>query len=60
VQFGQVIDVTATAQQMHLFNDDADVYAKTPPPSFGLGRLLGLILVLLVWAPIGLLIYMLT
>jgi hypothetical protein len=50
--------MTATAQQMRLFNNDA--YAKTPPPSFGLGRLLGLVLILLLWVPIGLLIWMLT
>jgi hypothetical protein len=49
--------MTATAQQMRLFKDD--VSAKTPPPSFGLGRLLGVALILLLWAPIGLLIYML-
>jgi hypothetical protein len=50
--------MTATAQQMRLFNDDAST--KTPPPSFGLGRLLGVVLVLLLWVPIGLMIWMLT
>jgi LPS sulfotransferase NodH len=57
VQVGQVIDMTATAQQMRLFNDDAN--AKTSPASFGLGRLLGVGLVLLLWVPIGLMIRML-
>jgi hypothetical protein len=50
--------MTATAQQLHLFNVDA--YPKMPPPSFGLGRLLGAVVVILVWAPIALLIWMLT
>jgi hypothetical protein len=58
VQGGQVIDMTATAQQMRLFNDDA--YPKVPPPSFGLERLLGVVLVLLPWVPIGLMIWILT
>jgi hypothetical protein len=50
--------MTATGQQMRLFDEDA--YAKRPPPSFGLGRLFGVVLVILIWVPIGLLIWMLT
>jgi hypothetical protein len=50
--------MTVTAQQTRLFNDDAST--KMPPPPFGLGRLLGVGLVLLVWVPIGLMIWVLT
>jgi hypothetical protein len=57
VQGGQIIDVIATAQQMRLFN--VDTSPKVPPPPFGLGRLLGVVLVLLLWVPIGLMIWML-
>jgi hypothetical protein len=49
--------VTATAQQMRLFNVDA--YPKMPPPPLGLERLFGVVLVLLLWVPIGLMIWML-
>jgi hypothetical protein len=49
--------MTATAQQMRLFNDDA--HAPTPPPSFGLGRVLGLIVILATWALIASMIWML-
>jgi hypothetical protein len=50
--------MTATGQQMRLFSEDP--YAKIPPPSFGLGRVLGVVLILLLWVPIGLMIWMLT
>jgi hypothetical protein len=63
LQFGQGTDMTATAQQLHLFNVDAYPKMpppKMPPPSFGLGRLLGAVVIILVWAPIALLIWMLT
>jgi hypothetical protein len=53
--------MTATAQQIRLFNDDA--YAPTPtppPPSFGLGRVLGLFVILAPWALIAWLIWTLT
>jgi hypothetical protein len=51
--------MTATAQQIRLFNDDA--YAPTPPPPpFGLGRVLGLFVILAPWALIAWLIWALT
>jgi hypothetical protein len=50
--------MTVTAQQMRLFDEDAST--RTAPPPFGLGRLLGVGLVLLVWVPIALLIWILT
>ncbi len=49
--------MTATAQQMRLFNQG--VYAPMPPPSFGLGRVLGLIVILATWALIASMIWIL-
>ncbi len=46
--------MTATAQQMR-FNIDA--CAVTPPPPFGLGRVLGLGVILVMWALIACLIW---
>jgi hypothetical protein len=47
--------MTATAQQMRPF--DIDAYAATPPPPFGLGRVLGLAVILVMWALIAGLIW---
>jgi hypothetical protein len=43
--------MTATAQQMRL--PHAGAYAPMPPPPFGLGRVLGLIVILAMWALIA-------
>ena len=58
MRVGKSYCMTATAHQMRLFNDDAD--APMPPPSFGLGRVLGLIVILAMWALIASMIWMLT
>jgi hypothetical protein len=50
--------MTATAQQIRPFNVDA--YAPTPPPSFGLGRVVGLAVILTTWAMIAWMIWVLT
>jgi hypothetical protein len=50
--------MTATEQQMVLFNEGAS--AATPPPPFALGRVLGVALILLVWAPIAWMVWTLT
>jgi hypothetical protein len=50
--------MTATAQQIVFFDQDA--YAATPPPPFALGRVLGVALILLVWAPIAWMVWTLT
>jgi len=55
---GKSLCMRGTVQQMHLFNDEA--YAPVPPPSFGLGRLLGLVVILATWALIAWMIWMLT
>ena len=50
--------MNATAEQMRLFNDEA--YASTlpiPPPPIGLGRVLGLVVILATWALIALTIW---
>jgi hypothetical protein len=49
--------MTATAHQMRLSN--AGVYAPMPPPPFGLGRVLGLIMILATWALIASTIWLL-
>jgi len=49
--------MTAAAHQNLLFNQGADA---TPPPPFALGRVLGLALIVLVWAPIALMVWTLT
>jgi hypothetical protein len=59
MKLGKSYCMTATAQQIRLFNDDA--YAPTPPPpSFGLGRVLGLFVILAPWALIAWLIWTVT
>jgi hypothetical protein len=50
--------MSSTAQQMRPFNVDA--YAPTPPPSFGLGRVLGLCMILTTWALVASLIWTMT
>jgi len=55
---GKTLSMRGTIQQMRLFNDEA--YAPVPPPSFGLGRLLGLVVILGTWALIAWMIWMLT
>jgi len=58
MRVGKSYYMTATAQQMRLFTDDA--YAPTTPPSFGMGRVLGLFVILAPWALIAWLIWTLT
>jgi hypothetical protein len=55
---GKALYMTATAQQIVFFDQDA--YAATPPPPFALGRVLGVALILLVWAPIAWMVWTLT
>jgi len=52
---GKAYSMTATAQQMRPFNIDASV--ATPPPPFGLGRVLGLAVIMSMWALIACLIW---
>jgi hypothetical protein len=50
--------MTARAQQQLLFDQGA--ISATPPPPFALGRVFGLVLIVLVWAPIAWMVWTLT